>query len=59
MAYTANWPNFLNTIKSSPKTKLLLSKLKLPSDFLKHVRDPIVTRNRGLQSERYRSPAEV
>ena len=32
MAYTANWPNFLNTIKSSPKTKLLLSKLKLPSE---------------------------
>lgn len=59
--FLATHPEYEQMILEAPSLgdPAAFGKMKPPSDFLKHVRDPIVTRNRGLQSERYRSPAEV
>jgi hypothetical protein len=36
-----------------------LGYLKPPTDFMKYVRDPIITRNRGKKSTRYQTPKEI
>lgn len=32
---------------------------KPPTDFIKYVRDPIITRNRGRKSSRFQTPREL